>query len=218
MQVRAYVARSSFISAATSPIESAEPKLPSAWQRRMVLDDVSSRSFQRLIDAEAHSELLLIDLVDERLGVLEVGDNQYVTNSAEFKASGIAERLPSRRQINFGSEEHFALWLVGALSLAEQLTERNAINKALLIETWFAESDAKGVPIPPFWGISATTWNQNYQRYFAAMRELGFATYRLPETVRSDPNHRWGPAHYHYEESVYRDVVAAGRAHAAPTS
>ena len=50
--------------------------------------------------------------------------------------------------------------------------------------------------------------DQLYSLAAADLNDHQFITYS-EDTIRTDPEHRWGPAPYHYTENVYRNFLAA---------
>ena len=120
--VAAYAARSSWVSALTPPV--AEPDadigLASDFQARMVRDDFASTAPAALDAGDA----LLLDLTDERFGVIEYGGG-FITPSNEFRRSAWNDVVVGRR-IPFASDEHVALFRELAPRMKERLRGRRA--------------------------------------------------------------------------------------------
>lgn len=204
--VATYVARQSIISAMTRPVAvRTQPALESAFQRRMVLGDVASDATRLLRSVRARLRFLFVDLVDERFGVLDLGDGRYITPSFEFANSGAAfqEQFPTARSIDFGTDEHWELWTSAAQRFARFLRDSGLRGKTRLLEAPFASHAIDGSSIPPFRQISAADWNQRYERYYRYLNSRGLVTIRLsPDEVHGDVEHRWGLAPYHYSTSA----------------
>ncbi|WP_442859273.1 DUF6270 domain-containing protein [Arthrobacter sp. CAN_A1] len=106
-----YVARQSVISSASAPTKLlGTGNLTSAFQIRSVRNDHRSSLFAELSSAAVTTDLLLMDLVDERLGVVNLSDDTWVTYSAELVRSGALDSLPEHPTVlKFGTDRHFFL-------------------------------------------------------------------------------------------------------------
>lgn len=216
-----YVARQSALSAYTRPVTQATPPtFTSPFKQRMVAGDFDSNLRDLMRSAADDVDLLLVDLVDERLGVYILPDGSVVTRSVELIQSGWEQTLPQGAlYLPFGSEKHFEYWADAIEYLGkfvQQLMPRAAV--ALLDLPW-AELTESGGPAPDSFGVTAREANVLYRRYIdAAQDALGARTISIPSTdVRAAENHPWGPAPFHYTESVYLQLVqlltgAEGRA------
>lgn len=214
MESVGYIARQSFISATTPRVEPpGMPDLESYWQKRMVLDDVTSRGLDMIVEAGRVADVVLFDLVDEREGVLVVGDQGYVTNTGELLKSGMRAKLAPAARIHFGTDEHFELWRASAARFADRLRSEGILQKAVVLHTKFASRDEYGNRIAEYGTFSHDEWNNAYSRYFDQLRALGFAVYEMPDNVIAYSEHKWGVAPYHYHPDVYADVVTAIRKH-----
>ena len=107
-----YVARSSLISAFSPPAPLPIPTDHglSAFQLRQVCTDSSSRLLPTLRELADRIDLLLWDLVDERLGVYTDAEGHVVTDSIELRTVGDHVLLDAYQHIPFGTDEHLALF------------------------------------------------------------------------------------------------------------
>lgn len=236
--LRDYVARQSLISGfgpAAAPL--VEPSgLPSRFQQRMVEADAASDLPERVETHAPRVDLLLWDLVDERLGVHVRADGGITTDSVEARslrgASAATELPEGTRHLPFGSDEHFTLF-EAALPLWRGLLERTGLlGRTVLVAPPWAERTAEGDLTPPSFELSATEGNALSQRYVAAARRvLGLPVLGLSlrqeatradheagaddrPTVHARVDHHWGPAPFHYDDATYT-VLAEGIADAA---
>lgn len=197
-----YIARQSWISAtseAREPVQKSE--LTSSFQQRMLDGDLSSSALPELSKALQNSDIVLLDIIDDRFGVYPVGES-YVTPSAEFGASGLRSRLPLGTHIPFGCDEHFALWTKSAEMIREAIGDSNS--KVFLLGATFAEWSIDGTEVGLALEKPAPVWNKLYERYYAYARALGFQLLMLPEAFSvSTPHHKWGSAPFHYVEASY---------------
>lgn len=206
-----YVARQSALSAYTRPVTLVEPpQLESSFQQRMVSGDFSS-SLQTLIPEAAHqTDLVLIDLTDERLGAFVLPDGSVVTRSTEFVSSGAEHTLPAGSQhLPFGTEQHFQYWSQGIAAVGELIRHHMPHATVALLDIPWAEFREDGAPTSPSYGVTATHANPAFRAYIqAATHALGAEVISIaPGEVTSSQDHPWGDAPFHYAEHVYLKIV-----------
>jgi hypothetical protein len=176
----------------------------------MVTGDYQSSLFAQL-EAVDGVDLILLDLVDERLGVYVLPDGSVVTRSQELVASGSEHHLPDgTRHVEFGSDQHFEYWRDAATAVASFVRQAKPQTQvALLAPPWASMTDA-GRTAPTSFGLDATRANAAYPRYIEhAQREFHAHLASVDETmVLAGSEHRWGPAPFHFTEAVYRSLVA----------
>ncbi|GAA4719350.1 hypothetical protein GCM10023216_04980 [Isoptericola chiayiensis] len=202
-----YVARQSALSAYTRPVSMvAPPILASPFQQRMVSGDYASNIQSLIPEYGEHTDLALIDLTDERLGVYVLPDGSVITRTHELIDSDVESLLPPGTQhLAFGSDRHLEYWTQGITavgSLFRQHMPRAAI--ILLDIPWAAYSESGGPAVPSF-GVSASEANPVFELYSdIAAQALNAKVIRLNEhEVSSSPNHPWGEAPFHYSSEVY---------------
>ncbi|KGN35686.1 hypothetical protein N803_06345 [Knoellia subterranea KCTC 19937] len=207
-----YVARQSAISVG-SPVHGLQKQLntlPSAFQNRMVGGDVRGDFLAVAERLAPEIEVLLMDLVDERGGVIEVGDG-FVTKLAEIWSAGGRETLRGHRHVALGSEEHFDLWTPAIRRVADRLQELNLFDRTVVLRTPWADQldDGGAVPVPD-WMTPPVEANTIYARYFDVLSRLGFTIVELPEDLAlSSRDHKWGPSPFHYTDDAYRYLATA---------
>jgi hypothetical protein len=211
-----YVARQGFISAATGPTDfTGESTLTSPFQNRCLRNDIAG-SFLPTLKAKAdETDLILIDLVEERLGVYQTKDGGYLTHTWELEESGLLDgRLESLTHIPFGTDGHFNLWARAADKVTARIN-RLGIPAIVLAPAWAAKADNGGGGFD-YQKIPADVWNAAYERYFEHLESLGMTVIRLaPDTVRSSVSHQWGLAPYHYMNRVYEAMQKEVKRHFA---
>jgi|GEM_PF-2561686 len=208
-----YVARQSALSAYTRPVTLVEPpQLESSFQQRMVSGDYAS-SLQTLIPEAAHrTDLVLVDLTDERLGAYVLPDGSVITRSTELINSGAEHHLPAGSQhLPFGSDQHFQYWSQGIAAVGELIRHHMPHAAVVLLNIPWAERSESGAPTPASFGISAEEANPVFDAYVnVATQALRAEVVSLrPEEVVSSPDHPWGDAPFHYAEDVYLHAVKA---------
>ena len=203
LELKRYVARQSFISAgtdATKLISNAD--LPSPFQLRMLKADLEGSLFR---DVERYStvDLVLWDLNVERLGAWQLGANTFVTDSGEFrKTKNYSSLTAGVHHIDFGEEEHFRIWKERFFKFKDVLQKNGLVEKTILLAPDWALVDETGETVGFFEAVKAGAYNAIYRRYWDFAETNGFQVLRMEDTV-ADSRHKWGPAPFHYTESVY---------------
>jgi hypothetical protein len=207
-----YVARQSAISAHTRPVTLAEPPtLDSAFQQRMVTGDFTSDLRDHISATGPITDLVLVDLTDERLGVYVLPDGSVVTRSLELVDSRAEANLPHGSvHIPFGSDRHFEYWCAGFRSVAAMFRAYMPRAGVALLDIPWAERTSDGKAAPPSFGLSPETANAILPGYVAfAAEALNAYTVAVDRSiVEADPEHPWGVAPFHYTRDVYLAAVA----------
>ncbi|GAA1155864.1 DUF6270 domain-containing protein [Ornithinicoccus hortensis] len=217
-----YVARQSAVSAATPAVQLIKhPALESKFQQRMVTGDFASNLERELTRHADRIDLIMIDLVDERLGFYVLPDDSVVTRSVELIRAGGEEMLPvGSRHVAFGELEHYQRWQRSITWTSDLIQRLLPDAEVVLLDIPWAASSSSGEPTPASFGINARKGNRLFRRYAKfAEKALGARAIRIPASqVSSGPTHPWGVAPFHYTEDVYLRIVkqltgaASGRA------
>lgn len=207
----AYVARQSAISVGSPArgVQARLTELPSAFQNRMVAGDVKGDLLDVVARVAAQVDVLLIDLIDERSGVIAIGGG-HVTKLTELWTAGGQAATRGGRHIAFGTDEHFALWAPAVDAVVARLRELDLLARTVLLRTpWAARLDDGGdVPVPG-WMTPPAEANALYERYFEHLQSLGLTVVELPEDLaRSTMDHKWGPSPFHYTAQAYEHLAA----------
>lgn len=206
-----YVARQSLISAGNSSSETLKRLHPiaSPFQKRVVEGDLRGSLYSTLDARAGNTDLVIIDLIDERNGVVEMGDGQYATRLSEFWNSGGREISANRPQLELGSDEHFAEWSTGVRRFVGELLRHELFDRTVVINAPWAElTDAEESFEMPAWMRPAAEANLLYQRYYDYLRDLGLTTITVPEhLVRTSETHQWGISPFHYTADTYRHIA-----------
>ncbi|GAA2241935.1 hypothetical protein GCM10010413_50610 [Promicromonospora sukumoe] len=206
-----YVARQSVLSAYTKPVElMAPPTLESRFQQRMVTGDFSSSLRSLLSTHGSATDLVLVDLTDERLGAYLLPDGSMVTRSVELIESGAEQYLPQGSQhIAFGTQQHFEYWSTAMNYIGERFQHYMPQATVVLLDLAWAEWSESGTQTPDSFGVKAADANSIFRPYIqVAAQALGAHVVSLdPAEVMSGPHHPWGDAPFHYAEKVYLETV-----------
>lgn len=206
-----YIARQSLISAMNSKVPMPRPSgLTSKFQNSMVEGDFASSLPSTLRHASESIDRLVIDLVDERLGVYPYPENRYLTFSNELHQSGLMNNMKGRQAfVPFGDDLHFELWSSAAQSFTDLLVEASLLAKSRVIVAPFVDHTLEGESVTQTRDLSAKVWNERYIRYYDLLEELGFNLVSIPEeSVLSTETHKWGSAQYHYVDSAYKVLAS----------
>lgn len=206
-----YIARQSWCSVG-SPVHDAhftEKTLSSQFQNRQFTADVSGNALDQIRAAFARKRMpaLLIDLTDERHGILEGPDGQIMTYNDDAARQNLYQNLPPTwERRSFGSALYGMAWFRAAVSLKQELKDIGAWNRTAIIANRWALTDTQGAPLhatPEQIG----TMNDRYEEIYTFLESEGWNLLRPDnEAPLADPDHRWGPAPFHYEQSYYRDI------------
>lgn len=197
-----YTARQSWISAYADPRRVPYSILPSAFQQRMVEGDFQSTGRGILNSTRPTTyDVILLDLIDERLGVLPY-EGSWITFSNELKNTRALPETLLEQLVPFGSDQHFDRWRSAAAQIRADLDPH--LEKTYVLAARFASHTAEGEPLPYFRGEDSDVWNARYDRYYDELRSLGFnvAEHRQSLVV-TNTNHKWGPTPFHYVDEAY---------------
>lgn len=215
--LKTYIARQSVISSVSPPsyskITEDAIKLDSAFQRREVLADIQKTAFSQFKNDD--SDFLIIDLIDERLGLVCWKDS-IITHSSELKNSGllvgdeprIRYTTDSDGQLLANGEAILESFEVFCRRITEVYDQKNIIIHFADAKTKYLSKNGQTVDFPNDRIKNST----NINRIYGAMYDL-LAKY-LPDAKRIDirkkyiaaENHRWGLATIHYEEDYYKEA------------
>lgn len=201
-----YVARQSLISAGTnaSAVRSQLTEPPSAFQSRMIRGDLAGDLYTALHQHARETDVVLIDLVDERGGVIQF-DQGYATKLSEFWGAGGRDASRGATQIPFGTDEHFAHWEKEAQRFIGELLAAELLPRTLVLNAPWASQFDTGEPLEiPGWMKDPATANREYERYVDVLREAGLQVVELPaELAKTSKDHKWGPSPFHYQDAAY---------------
>jgi hypothetical protein len=211
VQVHRYVARSSLISLFSPKlIEPTEEMIASEkWRDRMQVLDLNKTGLEYLFAEDF--DFLLIDFVDERLGVTTNGKASF--SNAPFADD--AEFMKAHADLRKVMPLHggFLVWWQKALSqFVEVIKERDIEQKIILNKIFLATEGSDKQPVV---GIDL--------KYVAAMNNMLLSMYEAFEQVLPnahnieyddsdllvDVAHKWGAAPFHYDLLTYR--IAANK-------
>ena len=205
-----YLARQSLISAfgptARVPIDPA--LLTSPFQRRMLESDADSSIPGALRAAAQEIDLLLWDLVDERLGVLDHPDGGVSTDSVELRTQLHGDLPSGLTRTEFGTPEHLDRFAAALPPWRDLLAELGLLSRTVIVAPPWAALDTSGAPTPTSFGLDAGKANHLAEAYLAAAAEaLGVEIVGRDLAPRASMTHQWGIAPFHYDDATYEELA-----------
>lgn len=210
-----YVARQSLISAAAGKTSlPGTSKLTSAFQNKCLQNDFNGSFMDTLTERASETDVVLMDLVDERLGVRRTSDGGYVTNSWELAESGLVDGDGNGTTlIDFATDEHFRLWCAAADKIVEAI-ENVGLPLIVLAPAWAQKAENGGGV--DYRRVPSEIWNGKYVRYFDHLERMGVNVIRVSaEEVVASTTHQWGLAAFHYGDKVYATMQTQIKEHYA---
>lgn len=202
------VSRQSVISAMSGPSTAtigtasmprpAEVRLLNADIRGSLCDEIGSRA--------RNTDVVLVDLFDERFGVDLLGDGTYVTRSPE-RLKHVATVGGPSRLVAFGSDEHFELWRAAADRFILFLASNRLLPRTYLLDIAWAHCDESGKDAELPFGLRSAEANRAFARYIDHLRQAGVTVISHSNTWTSR-RHKWGPSPYNFHDDVYEAVAA----------
>lgn len=207
MELHSYIARQSLISAFSpaAPDGFDLSKVKGKFQSRMLAGDIAGSLPGHLETSADSIDLIVWDFMIERTGVHEVKGGGMITRNSVHRRN---KRLGQLHR--FGTEEHFTLWC-GALEKFETETKRLGLfEKTVVNATPWALVDTSGTRPDYNAGMSPELFNEVVEAYWSAAEEAGLKVARIAqEDAVADPEHKWGPAYFHYVPETYKAQMEA---------
>ncbi|MGG4507255.1 DUF6270 domain-containing protein [Heyndrickxia sporothermodurans] len=205
-----YHARSSLLSLMSRPylITEDDIKINSNFKKKVVLTDLNKDYFQRLKERE--SDYLIIDFIDERFAIYQIGFS-YITRSSYFVEAGLLDKLGGRllRKADLTKE-----WEESCLRFINQLKEIYPTDKIILHKAFFTcEYIDKEGNKQVFESRKVNIYksiNRLLEHYYSFFEKNlpGLNIIELPrESYLSWEGHEWGLAPMHYEDQYYYRIL-----------
>ncbi|GAA5022842.1 hypothetical protein GCM10023258_13500 [Terrabacter aeriphilus] len=210
-----YVARQSLISAFSppAPVPAETEAMPSPFQRRMSASDAASELPATVEAVATGTDVVLWDLVDERLGVWEHRGGGWSTDSVELRAARAMIGAPASDAVHhaFGSAVHRREFDAALLRWRDLLIESGLRDRTLLVVPPWAERTTTGEATPPSFDLGAGQANALLTDYIGRAREVvGVPVVGADDPlVLADPDHKWGLAPFHYDDQSYLRLALA---------
>ncbi len=205
-KLNSYHPRASLISIYAPPIDIKKEGIPlkSEYQQRLIFFDFTKKFFNHI--KETNADVLVIDFMDERMGVLKFMDT-YITHSDELKQSNL-KKLFNTQMLDFDSD-YMELWETSALKFIHDVNKRPfkkvIIHKALYMNTYIDTSGNKVPFTEPKRLERIQTKNALLQHMYQFIeKNLQNVHVIEPSSFSADENHKWGLTPFHYEKAYYQ--------------
>lgn len=208
-----YTSRSSLISVVAKPvpIDPEAVRIPSAFQRRCVLEDFG-KSFWTQV-AEVRPEWLLVDLIDERFEVVATGGS-CVTRSSAYVGAGLDDTVGAgHRALRRLTPEAEELLDVAVATFAARLAEVIAPDRVIVHRAGWLDRYRDGervVAFPDDRAAFAHRHNRALDRAYDRLEAVlgGPPTLTLDRSrYTADAAHRWDLEPYHYEPAYNAEAL-----------
>lgn len=207
-----YGARSSWISQDSRPLSVTEADMGglTGFGLRMVEEDLGKTVIDRLV--EHQPDILVLDLVDERLQLLRLGKS-WVTGSDYVKRTELWTRaLAEADEVSSMTQpKRQKLFAVSAKRLVKRLVRELPNTTFVLNEAPYTTRVADGTSLPePQAGWARDLDAAQRPMMQVLVDEFGQRLVRAtppPEVSQADPDHRWGITSYHYIEAYYHWLI-----------
>lgn len=212
LELHSYIARQSLISA-FAPVNRKYWKLDairSTFQKRMIRWDIAGHLRKHLQEHADQIDLIVWDLMIERVGVRPVRDTTgYVTNNPQTRKHATPGILG--QSIGFGTTQHMELWEQALQQFVALLRETGLDDKIVVNGTPWALLDKHDDTADyPDAGFEPDWFNKTVQPYWARIEYHGIPVARIAQhDAIADPDHKWGPAYFHYVPETYQAQLEA---------
>ena len=206
-----YYARCSIASLGAGPIEmpSSVQNIGSKFQRRMVERDIRKDFLNDL--SRLQFDVLLLDLIDERLNLYVEPEGKACTLSSELVSSGFPKDSDRGSRIYSGSEEFWRLWEAGWLILLNKFRGLGVLDRLRVNQVfWSSQTENGGDFEPDYSNKKIDSANQFLDRLYRRIS----ADIPPEQCLRFDHglmtgsiSHKWGISPFHYIDAYYHAAI-----------
>lgn len=179
---------------------------------------ISSKAHQLMVGADVAKlgrkwlrsdpfDVLVIDLVNERLPLARFSDGGFVTVTSGFRELGIP--FSQYTKIQSHTDESWRRWRAGWTSLCDLLDQIGARDRVVVHRAHWASWAADGTSTVEDSRTveSANRWLDAAYEYMTAQLEPHQFIGIDPRLQVADPHHPEGPAPFHYTSEYYRELL-----------
>lgn len=176
----------------------------SSWQKQMLYSDISKNTFNY-----STLDVLIVDLVDERLQILKVG-NSYITETKELiNDKKIISQLMPKSLFKRGTIEDFNLWISSCKLFKEKLNKyklKIILNKVYYSDIYLSKNFEK----KHFNNLDAIKrMNLLLDTYYSIFEEIVQPQFIIKfnkNTAVAVETHKWGLSPYHFVDEYYKYI------------
>ncbi len=206
-----YYARCSLASLGARPIEMPFEieTISSKFQRRMVERDIRKDFLNDL--AGLQFDVLLLDLIDERLNIYVEPQGRACTLSSELISSGFRVDSNGGAKYFSGSDEFWRLWERGWSILVSKLRGLGVLDRLLVNQVFWSSRTENGGNFEPHYSSkhidSANQFlDRMYQRISADIPSEQFLRFDHG-LMTGSITHTWGISPFHYVDAYYHLAI-----------
>lgn len=150
-----------------------------------VEDDIKSTLLKHVRRYAGELDVLVIDLTDERHGVVHLPDGSYVTDTPELYRSGLLETVAGKKTaISPVTERHWTLWEASANRLFNALDGLGLRDRTIVFDVPWVEATKAGEDTGENRKPPTAELNAYFSECYAHIRSLGFTVATMPEELR----------------------------------
>lgn len=199
-----YIARQSLISAFSEPTNPpTDWGISSKFQIKNLKGDFLSNSPERIEKGSHDAEILVIDLISEKHGVIMLESNKRVSATPTLRKTTHYKKIQNKPRAALGSAEHFELFIESINRLKRLLVDLDLFERTAVLNAPFTDTVIDGEDINH--RVSAEEWNHLFTPYYGELEASGFHVFpQLPsELAKSTIRHTWGKSQNHYVDDAY---------------
>lgn len=132
-----------------------------------------------------------------------------VTRNGTPRAQGVG-RSAIGGSYTFGTDPHFMQWSWALKKFVGTLNRLRLRDQVVVNATPWAVYDKHGDLMRSDSAMTPEWFNGHVERYYRAIEQEGIKVARVPQAAAiADPNHKWGPAYFHYAPGTYHSQLEA---------
>ena len=203
-EINCYFARSSFASLSSKPYQGSMDFLDlmeSDFQKKMVKHDLAKDVF--LENTFSDSDVILIDLIDERFDLIQFACGSNCTLSLEL--SHVIKSINDYKVFRSNSLNYLGLFEKGFKKFIKSIEV--PLSRIRIIETYWAEADDKNERIDT--KLSKKNNLKLFLLYSIVKKYLPDTSFiKVPSQYLITSNtHKWGAAPFHYIDEFYYYIL-----------
>lgn len=185
--------------------------ISSGFQRRVVEYEIK-KTLKNFISDNSF-DILCIDLIDERFGLLSSEDRMLVmSRSNELLLTDVETVYHDLELIQPLTDEFFQLWEKGWCNLCHTLIEKKCLNRVLVSKVFWSHIDSAGDSLEHMYRKGWINKNNEfleklYKRMAEDLAPSQFIEFE-PDEIRADKMHKWGLSPFHYNATIYRKILS----------
>lgn len=205
-----YFARSSMISQCAAPVTYTDEQMGteiSEWARRIVAADFEKNVVDLI--AGDRPDLVIIDLIDERLPILEGQDTIVTLSPYSQYAPYVRDLRATARRVEVADPTRDEAFKRAARVLTTKLASEVGAEKILLHRSLYSTRVNKGKSFSLKEKMASRRMNKLLKSWYDTIAATsGCRVVEVPRRVRvADAGHKWGLSPFHYIDTYYEHLM-----------